>query len=98
MSQFNTHGPDGSEFLLMNRLGPPKAPPGYVAVFIEGRWEIIPNSGRFTIGAESTSQRLFSTPTTVEKGGGSFQQGPGDGIGPGGGGGFGGGGGTGTGP
>jgi hypothetical protein len=93
MSQFNTHGPDGSEFLIMNRLGPPKAPPGYVAVFIEGRWEIIPNSGRYTIGGESTSQRLFSSPTTVDKGGGpgSFQQGPGGGIGPGGGG-------TGTGP
>jgi hypothetical protein len=85
MSEFLTHGPDGSEFLIMNRLGPPKAPPGYVAVFIDGRWEIIPNSGRFTVGDQSTSQRLFSSETTVDKGSYSFQQGPGngDGIGPG---------------
>lgn len=71
MSGFLQHGPDGSPFLIMNRMGAPKAPPGYVAVYVDGQWQVIPNSGRYTIGDDQVSRRQFASPTSGKKN--SFQ-------------------------
>ena len=51
--------PDGSEMLIVSKLKPQNVPPGHVAVYIDGRWQVIQDTGRYTIGSMTTHRKVF---------------------------------------
>ncbi len=44
---YHSRPPITPQPLIYEQMTPPPAPPGYVTVFTQGRWETIPRTGRF---------------------------------------------------
>lgn len=51
----NNKKPDKTP-LILDRVGPPKTPPGYRAIFFDGQWQIVPTTGGVTIAGSSGVQ------------------------------------------
>lgn len=58
MKQPSTN-PGGSEILIVGKLKPKNVPPGHVAVYIDGRWQVVQDTGRYTIGSMKTHRKVF---------------------------------------
>ena len=61
--------PDGSEPLLINKTRP-KAPKGYMARFIEGKWRIVPDPNQWGAGAGYSAGPGLETNAPMGGGGG----------------------------
>lgn len=64
---YHSRPPITPQPLIYEQMTPPPAPPGYVTVFTQGRWETIPRTGRF-MTMEEKRGRSYGTFQTGSNG------------------------------